>query len=75
MPPKVLPPIKTGRSPKRLVRASGKARMAKAIKCMNLSVSSGLGGGCLMGQSSAIVSTAVTIKVRVISGYLRIQAY
>ena len=44
-PPKALAPMKTGMSPTRPVRASGKARAAKAIRCTILSVPSGAGGG------------------------------
>ena len=44
-PPKALAPIKTGRSPMRPVRASGKASAAKAMKCNSLSMPSGARGG------------------------------
>ena len=48
-PPKALAPTKTGRSPKRPVRASGKARAAKATRCTSLSLPSGAGGRRLQG--------------------------
>lgn len=44
-PPKTLAPTKTGMSPMRPVRASGKASAAKAMRCTSLSVPSGAGGG------------------------------
>ena len=44
-PPKALAPTKTGTSPIRPVRANGKARVAKAIRCTTLSLPSGAGGG------------------------------
>lgn len=72
-PPKALAPIKTGRSPKRPVRASGKASAAKATKCASLSLPSGAGGGASSGQSIATVRVIVTIMVRGMSRYLRIR--
>ena len=44
-PPKTLAPTKTEINPKRPVRASGKARAAKAIRCTTLSLPSGPCGG------------------------------
>lgn len=76
MAPKALAPMKTGSRPKRLVRASGKATAAKAIKCTRLSVPSGAVGGASSGQSIAAVRALVTIAVRGMSRYLRIpRAY
>lgn len=49
MPPKALAPTKTGISPKRPVRARGKARAAKATRCTSLSVPSGVGGRLIDG--------------------------
>ena len=69
---KALAPRKTGNSPKRPVRAKGKARAAKAIKWTSLSLPSGAGGGWSMGQSIATISASVTISVRGMSRYLRI---
>ena len=71
-PPKALAPRKTGNSPKRPVRASGKASAAKAMRWTSLSLPSGAGGGLSMGQSIATVSVSVTISVRGMSRYLRI---
>ena len=48
-PPKALAPRKTGNSPKRPVRASGKASAAKATKCTSLSLPSGAWGWRLQG--------------------------
>jgi len=73
MPPKALAPMKTGSNPKRPVRASGKARAAKAMKCTSLSLPSGAGGGASKGQSIATVRVSVTASVRGMSRYLRIQ--
>ena len=73
MPPKALAPMKTGRSPMRPVRASGKASAAKAMKCTSLSLPSGAGGGASSGQSIATVRVSVTISVRGMSRYLRIR--
>ena len=73
MPPKATAYKKTGISPMRPVRASGKARAAKATMCKSLSLPSGAGGGWSSGQSMAIVRMAVTISVRGISRYLRIM--
>ena len=72
-PPKALAPMKTGSSPKRPVRASGKARAAKAMKCTSLSLPFGAGGGASRGQSIATVKVSVTIMVRGMSRYLRMQ--
>ena len=72
-PPKALAQIKTGSSPKRPVRANGKASAAKATKCTTLSVSSGAGGGASMGQSIATISVSVTATVKGMSRYLRIR--
>ena len=72
-PPKALAPIKTGRSPMRPVRASGKASAAKAMKCNSLSMPSGAGGGWSMGKSIATVRVRVTASVRGMSRYLRIR--
>ena len=72
-PPKALAPTKTGSSPKRPVRASGKASTAKATRCTSLSLSSGAWGGAFMGQSIATVRVSVTASVRGMSRYLRMQ--
>ena len=72
-PPKALAPMKTGNSPKRPVRASGKASAAKAMKCTSLSLPSGAGGGASKGQSIATVRVSVTASVRGMSRYLRIR--
>ena len=72
-PPKALAPMKTGSSPKRPVRASGKASAAKAIRCTILSLPSGAGGGASSGQSIATVRVSVAIIVRGMSRYLRIR--
>ena len=71
-PPKAAAPIKTGSRPKRPVRASGKARAAKAVKCTILSLPSGAGTGASIGQSIMTVSASVTISVMGMSRYLRI---
>jgi hypothetical protein len=63
MAPKALAPVNTGSRPERPVRASGKARAAKAMECTSLSLPSGAGGGASSGQSIATVKTAVTTKV------------
>ena len=73
IPPYALAPMKTGIKPKRPVRASGKASAAKAMKCTNLSLPSGAGGGWSSGQSIAIVRVSVTIMVRRMSRFLRIR--
>jgi len=70
-PPNALAPMKTGSSPKRPVRASGKASAAKAMKCTSLSLPSGAGGGASRGQSIATVRVSVTIMVSGMSRYLR----
>ena len=44
-PPKTLAPTSTGSNPKRPVLESGKDSAAKAMKCTNLSLPSGVGGG------------------------------
>jgi len=72
MAPKALAPMNTGSRPKRPVRASGKARAAKAMKCTSLSLPSGAGGGASSGQSIAVVRTVVTATVR---GDVEIFAY
>ena len=72
VPPYTLAPMKTGSSPKRPVRASGKASAAKAMKCTNLSLPSGDGGGASMGQSIAMVRVSATIMVRRMSWFLSI---
>ncbi len=72
-PPKALAPMKTGSSPKRPVRASGKARAAKAMKCTSLSLPFGAGGGASRGQSIATVRVSVTASVSGMSRYLRIR--
>jgi hypothetical protein len=74
MAPKVLAPINTGSRPNRPVRASGKARAAKAMKCTSLSPPSGTGGGASSGQCIAVVRTVVTATVRGMSRYLRIPS-
>ena len=71
-PPKAEAPRKTGSSPKRPVRARGKASVAKAKKCMSLSLPSGAAGGASRGQSIATVKTVITMNVSGISRYLRI---
>ena len=70
MAPKALAPMRTGVNPNRPVRASGKARAAKTMKCMSLSLSSETGGGASSGQSIATVRTAITTTVRGMSRYL-----
>ena len=72
MPPKALAPMKTGSSPMRPVRDSGKAGAAKAIKCTSLSLPSGGGGSWSMGESIATVSVRKTMKVKDMLSYLRI---
>ncbi len=72
MPPKALAPMRTGNNPNRRVRASGKARAAKAMKCTSLSLPSGAGSGASSGHSIATVKMVVTTTVRVMSRYLRI---
>ena len=71
-PPKADEPMKTGSSPKRPVRASGKASAANATKCTSLSLPSGAEDGASMGQSIATVTVSVAAIVRGISRYLRI---
>ena len=71
-PPKALAPMNTGSRPMRPVRASGKASAAKAMKCTNLSLPYGAGGGASRGQSIATVRVSVTAMVRGMSRYLRI---
>ena len=44
-PPKALAPTNTGANPMRPVRARGKAKAAKAIRCTTLSLPAGAGGG------------------------------
>ena len=72
-PPKALAPMKTGSSPMRPVRASGKASAAKATKCTSLSLPSGAGGGWSIGQSIATLRVSVTAIVSGMSRYLRIR--
>lgn len=71
-PPKAEAPMKTGKRPMRPVRARGKAKAAKAIRCTSLSLPSGVGGGWSRGQSIATVSMSVIMSVRGMSRYLRI---
>ena len=61
-------------SPRRPVRASGKANAAKAMKCTSLSLPSGVGGGASRGQSMATVRVIATMAVMGMSRYLRIVA-
>ena len=70
-PPKALAPIKTGSSPKRPVRARGKARATNAIKCNILSLPLGLRGGCSVGQRIATNTVIMIANVRGMSRYLR----
>ena len=70
-PPKALAPMNTATSPRRPVRASGKASAAKAMKCTSLSLPSGAGGGASSGQSMATVRVIATMAVRGMSRYLR----
>ena len=72
-PPKALAPINTLSSPRRPVRASGKASAAKAIRCTSLSLPSGAGGGASSGQSIATVRARPTMIVSGISKYLRMM--
>lgn len=69
MSPKALAPNRTGISPNRRVRESGKVRVAVVMTCISLSLPS---GGVSSGQSIATVKTAVTTTVRRMSRYLRI---
>ena len=71
-PPYTLAPMKTDRSPKRPVLASGKTSAAKAMECTSLSLPTGAGGGASKGQSIATVRVSATIMVRRMSRYLRI---
>ena len=73
-PPNALAPMKTGSRPNRPVRASGKASAAKATRCTSLSLPSGAGGGASSGQSIATLKVSVTITVRGMSRYLRMQS-
>ena len=57
----------------RPVRASGKASVARAMKCTGLSLPSGAGGGASIGQSIATVRVSVTVSVMGMSRYLRIR--
>ena len=70
-PPKALAPMKTGRRPKRPVRARGKASAAKAMRWTILSLPAGAGAGWSTGQSIASVSAKRTMSVRGMSRYLR----
>jgi hypothetical protein len=72
-PPKALAPMNTATSPRRPVRASGKASAAKAIKCTSLSLPSGTGGGASRGQSMAILRVIAKKAVRGMSRYLRME--
>ena len=72
-PPNALAPMKTGSSPMRPVRASGKASAAKTMKCTSLSLPSGAGGGWSRGQSIATVRVSVTASVSGMSRYFRIH--
>ena len=72
-PPKALAPINTLSSPRRPVRASGKASAAKAMKCTSLSLPSGAGGGASSGHSMATLRVRPTMSVRGISKYLRMM--
>jgi hypothetical protein len=75
-PPKALAPMNTANSPRRSVRASGKASAAKAMKCTSLSLPSGAGGGASRGQSMATVRVMPTKAVRGMSRYFRmVPAY
>jgi hypothetical protein len=73
-PPKALAPMNTANSPRRPVRARGKASAAKAMKCTSLSLPSGAGGGASSGQSMATVRVIATMAVRGMSRYLRMVA-
>jgi len=70
-PPKALAPINTLGSPRRPVRARGKASAAKAMRCTSLSLPSGKGGGASSGHSMATVRARPTISVSGMSKYLR----
>ena len=70
-PPKALALMKTGSRPKRPVRANGKESAAKAVKCITLSMPSGVGNDWSKGQSIATVSVIVTTSVKGMSRYLR----
>ena len=72
MAPKALAPMMMGINPNRPVRASGKTRAAKVMKCTSLSLPSGAGGGASSGQSIATIRTVVTAMVRGMLRYLRI---
>jgi hypothetical protein len=72
-PPKALAPMKTGRRPKRPVRARGKASAAKAMRWTILSLPAGAGGGWSRGQSIATVSVKRTMSVMGMSRYLRME--
>lgn len=71
-PPKAPAPIKTGGKLKRPVLERGNTRAAKAIMWIILSLPLGAGGGISIGQSIAVMSKAVIIRVRGMSRYLRI---
>ena len=62
--------MKTATSPRRPVRASGKASAAKAMRCTSLSLPSGAGGAS-SGQSMATVRVMAKKAVRGMSRYLR----
>ena len=71
-PPKALAPTNTGRNPKRPVLERGKDSAVKAMRCTNLSLPSGIGGGASKGQSIETVRMVVKVSVRVISRDFRI---
>ena len=70
IPPKALAPTNTGVNPMRPVLASGKESAAKAMRCTNLSLPSGAGGGASKGQSIATVKIRVMMRVIGMSRYL-----
>ena len=72
IPPKTLAPMKTESKLNLPVRASGKARAAKAKKCTSLSAPSNAWCGS-MGQSIASVSVVIIIRVNGMSRCLRIH--
>ena len=71
VPPNALAPINTRSSPRRPVRARGKASAAKAMKCTSLSLPSGAGGGVSSGHSMATVRVRPIMSVSGMSKYLR----
>ena len=72
MAPKALAPMRTGITPNRPVRASGKARATKAMKCTSLLAPSDAGGGASSGQSIAVVRT---VAITVVKGDVEIFAH